>query len=50
VLKLLRALENLQMDVKYLDVIPELNAEYVHKLPKYQFTARCVYTGAAFTN
>lgn len=47
--KKLSALEKLQVDVKYLDDIPELYPEYLHhQLPKYQFTARCVRTGALF--
>ncbi|MFN3533713.1 MAG: helix-turn-helix domain-containing protein [Candidatus Brocadia sp.] len=45
----LKALEKLQVDVKYLDDIPELYQEYrQYRLPKYQFTARCVRTGALF--
>jgi len=45
----LRAFEKMQVDVKYLDDIPELYTEYKHHhLPKYQFTARCVRTGAVF--
>jgi len=45
----LKAFEKLQVDVKYLDDIPELYEEYRrHNLPRYQFTARCVRTGALF--
>ncbi len=45
----LKALEKLHVDVKYLDDIPELYEEYLHhRLPRYQFTARCVRTGAIF--
>ncbi len=45
----LKAMEKLQVDVKYLDDIPELYEEYRrYHLPKYQFTARCVRTGALF--
>lgn len=44
-----KAFEKIQIDVKYLDDISEMYHEYVaHKLPKYQFTARCIRTGAAF--
>ena len=44
-----KAFEKIQIDVKYLDDIPEMYKEYIeHKLPKYQFTARCVRTGALF--
>lgn len=44
-----KAFQKIQIDVKYLDDIPEMYAEYkYHKLPKYQFTARCVTTGALF--
>lgn len=47
--KRLKAFEKLQIDVKYLDDIPELYAEYIHHhLPNYQCTARCVRTGAVF--
>ncbi|TCW60819.1 helix-turn-helix domain-containing protein [Treponema sp. J25] len=45
----LKAFEKLQIDIKYLDDIPELYEEYRrHQLPRYQFTARCVRTGAIF--
>ena len=44
-----KAFEKMQVDVKYLDDIPEMYREYKeHKLPRYQFTARCVRTGALF--
>lgn len=47
--KQLKAFEKLQVDIKYLDDIPELYKEYIHhQLPKYQITARCVRTGAVF--
>ena len=47
--KKMKAFQKIQVDVKYLDDIPELYREYVvHKLPKYQYTARCVKTGALF--
>lgn len=39
----------IELEYKYLDDIPELYAEYTHhNLPRYQFTARCVRTGAVF--
>lgn len=45
----LKAFEKVQVDTKQLDDIPEMYEEYiVHKLPKYQYTARCVRTGALF--
>lgn len=45
----LKPFEKMQLDVKYLDDIPEMYHEYIfHRLPKYQFTARCVSTGALF--
>jgi transposase-like protein len=44
-----KAFEKIQIDVKYLDDIPEFYDEYMtHNLPKYQFTARCIRTGALF--
>jgi hypothetical protein len=44
-----KAFEKIQIDIKYLDDIPELYREYIeYKLPKYQYTARCVRTGAMF--
>ena len=40
---------SIQIDVKELNDIPEMYREYIrHKLPTYQFTARCVRTGAMF--
>lgn len=45
----LRPFEKIQVDVKYLDDISQYFKYYVkHKLPRYQFTARCEKTGAAF--
>jgi len=45
----LKPFEKVQVDVKYLDDIPQYFKYYVkHKLPRYQFTARCEKTGAAF--
>ena len=45
----LRAFERIQIDVKELNDIPEMYREYIrHKLPTYQFTARCVRTGTMF--
>ena len=47
--KQLKALEKLQVDVKYRDDIPQaVPGDLHHHLPKYQFTARCVRTGALF--
>jgi len=44
-----KAFEKIQVDIKYLTDIPELYSELVlHKLPKYQYTARCIRTGAIF--
>ncbi|MCK5268007.1 MAG: hypothetical protein KAR07_07560 [Spirochaetes bacterium] len=44
-----KAFEKIQVDVKYLDDIPEMYPEYIqYKLPRYQFTARCIRTGALF--
>ena len=46
-----KAFEKLQVDIKYLNDIPELFYEYKrYKLPKYQITARCVRTGALFVS
>lgn len=43
------AFEKIQIDVKYLNDIPEFFREYKqYKLPKFQFTARCIRTGALF--
>ena len=45
----LRPFEKIQVDVKYLDDIPQYFKYYIkHKLPRYQFTARDEKTGAAF--
>lgn len=45
----LRAFERIQIDVKELNDIRETYREYIrHKLPTYQFTARCVRTRAMF--
>lgn len=47
--KQLRAFEKIQVDIKYLDDIPEFYSAYIaFRLPKYQITARCVRTGALF--
>lgn len=47
--KSLKPFEKIQIDVKYLDDIEEMYAEYVvHRLPRYQYTARCVRTGALY--
>ncbi len=41
--------QKLQVDIKYLDDIPEFYCAYkLFNLPKYQITARCVKTGALF--
>lgn len=41
--------ERIQVDIKYLDDIPEFYKEYyIYNLPKYQITARCVKTGSLF--
>lgn len=45
----LKAFEKIQVDIKYLDDIPEFYRAYTaFRLPKYQITARCVRTGALF--
>ena len=45
----LKPFEKIQVDVKYLDDIPQYFKYYVRKkFPRYQFTARCEKTGAAF--
>lgn len=45
----LRPFEKIQVDVKYLDDIPQYYQHYIkHKLPRYEFTARDVKTGAVF--
>lgn len=47
--KEMRSFEKIQVDIKYLDDIPEFYREYyLLKLPKYQITARCVKTGSLF--
>lgn len=47
----LKPLERIQVDVKYLDDIPEMFDDYIyHKLPRYQFTARDVRTGMLFVS
>jgi transposase len=47
--KEMRSFEKIQVDIKYLDDIPEFYREYYElKLPKYQITARCVKTGSLF--
>jgi len=44
-----KPLEKWQVDVKYLTDIPRyVRAMYTHKLPRYQYTARDVRTGAQF--
>ena len=44
-----RAFEKIQIDIKYLNDIPEFYFVYKYfKLPKYQITARCIRTGALF--
>ena len=45
----LKAFEKIQVDIKYLDDIPEFYRAFsVFRLPKYQITARCVRTGALY--
>lgn len=45
----LKAFEKIQIDIKYLDDIPEYFHDYIrYKLPRYQITARDVKTGALF--
>jgi transposase len=45
----LKAFEKIQVDIKYLDDIPEFYGAFtVYHLPKYQITARCVRTGALY--
>ena len=45
----LKPLERIQIDVKYLDDIPEMFSDLItHRLPLYQFTARDVRTGTLF--
>ena len=41
-----RAFEKIQVDIKYLDDIPEFYHDFMQfHLPKYQITARCIRTG-----
>jgi transposase len=45
----LRPFEKIQVDVKYLDDIPNYYEHYLrHKLPRFEFTARDERTGAVF--
>ncbi len=45
----MKPFEKIQVDIKYLDDIPEMYGAFiVHRLPKYQITARDVHTGALF--
>ena len=45
----MKAFQKIQVDIEYLDDIPEMYASFiVHRLPKYQITARDVRTGALF--
>lgn len=45
----LKVMQRIQIDVKYLDDIPELQPAYQrYRLPRYQYTARCVRTGTLF--
>ena len=44
-----RAFEKIQVDIKYLDDIPEFYHDFMQfLLPKYQITACCIRTGALF--
>lgn len=44
-----KVFEKIQVDIKYLDDIPEFYGAFsVYRLPKYQITARCVRTGALY--
>jgi transposase len=44
-----KAFEKIQVDVKYLNDIVEFYDDYKrYNLPKFQFTARCIRTGAIF--
>ena len=44
-----RAFEKIQVDIKYLDDIPEFYHDFMQfHLPKHQITARCIRTGALF--
>lgn len=41
--------EKVQIDIKYLNDIPEMYFDYrLYGLPRYQITARCIRTGALF--
>lgn len=41
--------EKIQVDIKYLDDIPEFLKEYyLYNIPRYQITARCIKTGTLF--
>jgi transposase len=45
----MKPFEKVQVDIKYLDDIPEMYGSYIaHKLPRYQITARDVSTGTLF--
>jgi len=47
--KTMRSFEKIQVDIKYLDDMPEFYHEYYSlRIPKYQITARCVKTGSLF--
>lgn len=44
-----KAFEKIQIDVKYLDDIPEFYSAYkTFNLPQFQITARCIKTGALY--
>jgi len=47
--KRMKSFEKIQVDIKYLDDMPEFYHEYYTlKIPRYQITARCVKTGSLF--
>jgi len=47
--KTMRSFEKIQVDIKYLDDMPEFYHEYYTlRIPRYQITARCVKTGSLF--
>ena len=47
----MRSFEKIQVDVKYLDDIPEFYHDLIcHRLPRYQWTARDVRTGFTFVS
>ena len=47
--RIMKSFEKIQVDIKYLDDIPEFYREYYTlKIPRYQITARCVKSGALF--